>query len=294
MPLPSVFGEIPGYGPGSTFGSRAELKTARLHRHLMRGISGNPQEGADAIVVSGGYADDEDFGDTILYTGEGGQSSPGGTQVADQTMTGGNLALVRAEQEGLPVRVIRGAGGDPAYAPSSGYRYDGLYRVEGHLIEPSRAGPLVYRYWLVKEMDDAPWTGPATPPPPSTPHPPRAPSVIQRIVRNSAVTQAVKHWHDHECQVCGVRLELPGGRYAEGAHIRPLGRPHSGPDTTENILCLCPNDHVLLDQGAIYVNAAGDVIRTLDGFLLGPLRTTVTHAVSTDHLSYHREQIAGQ
>jgi hypothetical protein len=23
-----------------------------------------------------------------------------------------------------------------------------------------------------------------------------------------------------------------------------VGRPHNGPDTADNVLCLCPNDHV--------------------------------------------------
>jgi integrase len=38
----------------------------------MAGISGGEREGADSIVVSGGYEDDEDYGDVIVYTGAGG------------------------------------------------------------------------------------------------------------------------------------------------------------------------------------------------------------------------------
>lgn len=38
--------------------------------------------------------------------------------------------------------------------------------------------------------------------------------------------------------------------YAEAAHIRALGSPHNGPDVIENVLCLCPNHHVLFDNGA--------------------------------------------
>lgn len=29
----------------------------------------------------------------------------------------------------------------------------------------------------------------------------------------------------------------PAGFYAEAAHIRPLGRPHNGPDTKDNLIC---------------------------------------------------------
>jgi putative restriction endonuclease len=38
----------------------------------MNGIHGTAKEGADSIVVSGGYVDDRDMGDVIIYTGEGG------------------------------------------------------------------------------------------------------------------------------------------------------------------------------------------------------------------------------
>ena len=37
-------------------------------------------------------------------------------------------------------------------------------------------------------------------------------------------------------QMCGIRLEGFAGPYAEAAHVRPLGSPHNGPDTLNNIL----------------------------------------------------------
>ena len=40
----------------------------------------------------------------------------------------------------------------------------------------------------------------------------------------------------------------------EGAHIRPLGAPHNGPDTLDNTLCLCPNHHVLFDHSGITID----------------------------------------
>ena len=68
------------------------------------------------------------------------------------------------------------------------------------------------------------------------------------------VSRFVKKLYEDACQVCGVRLEIPGGAVSEGAHIRSLGRPHSGPDTVDNVLCLCPNHHTLFDEGGIYVS----------------------------------------
>ena len=76
---------------------------------------------------------------------------------------------------------------------------------------------------------------------------------FQRIVRNSEISGRVKKLHDWTCQICGTRIAIPSDAYAEGAHIRPLGRPHDGPDVEENVLCLCPNDHVRFEFGAIVI-----------------------------------------
>ena len=48
---------------GQQFIDRGDLSRANVHRPTQGGISGNRAEGADSIVVSGGYADDEDHGD---------------------------------------------------------------------------------------------------------------------------------------------------------------------------------------------------------------------------------------
>lgn len=124
------FGHIPGNPVGTAYPSRRSLADAGVHRPLQHGISGAGAEGADSIVVSGGYEDDEDYGDLIIYTGPGGRDPATGAQIADQEFEVQNLALVKSEAEGLPVRVVRGAGGETDFSPSSGLRYDGLFRVE--------------------------------------------------------------------------------------------------------------------------------------------------------------------
>src|SRR4051812_44718106 len=98
------FGGVDGIAVGQGFESRAAVAKAGLHKPLMKGISGAGQEGADSIVLSGGYEDDRDYGDLVIYTGEGGRDANSGKQVADQTLTGGNLALARSADHGLPVR----------------------------------------------------------------------------------------------------------------------------------------------------------------------------------------------
>ncbi|GMA31580.1 hypothetical protein GCM10025875_15720 [Litorihabitans aurantiacus] len=254
----------------------------------MGGISGSYAEGADAIVVSGGYRDDEDHGDWILYTGQGG--NVGRRQVADQELTRGNLALALSEERGLPVRVIRGAGGDPKLSPTTGYRYDGLYVVVRHWQEASVDGPLIWRFVL--EREGAPGSSIAAVADPSDASAQRRESTQQRIVRNSAVTQWVKDLYGGRCQFCGIVLETAAGAYSEGAHVRALGSPNDGPDTVDNVLCLCPNDHVLFDKGALYV-ADGKIVRSHDGFVLGELTVRAGHTVREEHFAYHREHFAG-
>src|SRR5689334_4258818 len=108
-----VFGEIPGHPAGTTYPNRQALADAGVHKPLQAGISGAVAEGADSIVLSGGYEDDQDQGAVIIYTGHGGRDPNTGQQIADQEFTRQNAALLQNEQQGLPVRVIRGAKGNP-------------------------------------------------------------------------------------------------------------------------------------------------------------------------------------
>jgi len=55
---------VPGVLAGTFFRDRQELHAKRLHRGLMRGIAPH----GSSIVLSGGYVDDEDLGDMIIYT----------------------------------------------------------------------------------------------------------------------------------------------------------------------------------------------------------------------------------
>ena len=96
----------------------------------------------------------------------------------------------------------------------------------------------------------------------------RIESTVCRIVRDTLLARRIKMLHNHECQLCGHTISLPDGSlYAEGHHIQPLGEPHNGPDTAENVLCLCPNHHAACDLGAILL--AADDLRRVDGHVVG-------------------------
>ncbi|MBO4273428.1 HNH endonuclease [Microbispora triticiradicis] len=122
-----------------------------------------------------------------------------------------------------------------------------------------------------------------------SPAPRRRQSTTMRVIRDSALAQQIKDLHRHHCQICGVRLRLPNGSYAEGAHIRPIGQPHNGPDEPGNILCLCPNDHVLFDRGALTLTDGLRVFDEVIGQITGDLRLAPQHAISVTHVAYHRE-----
>jgi len=276
------FGEIEGIREGTPFQTRDALSEAGVHRPIQAGISGSENEGSDSIVLSGGYEDDEDFGDLIVYTGHGGRDPSTGQQIADQTFTRGNAALARNKVLGLPVRVIRGFELDSAFAPERGYRYDGLYSVDEFWEETGRSGFKVWRYRLRKNTGDSKPTlkqGTEAPAPPE-----RRQVTTTRVVRDTDKSRRVKQLYDYTCQICGTRLDTPAGPYAEGAHIKPLGIPHSGPDIESNILCLCPNHHVLFDDGAITL--ADDL--TVIG-LTPRSKLAIKHEVGIEYVRYHRE-----
>lgn len=85
-------------------------------------------------------------------------------------------------------------------------------------------------------------------PPEST----RIETTIYRILRDTALSREVKIAQKFKCQLCDKTIKLTDGSfYAEAHHVKPLGRPFNGPDTKDNILCVCPTCHVLLDYKAI-------------------------------------------
>ena len=141
------FGPIPGIEVGMSWLQRIQVSEEGVHRPPVAGIAGKAEEGSQSIVLAGGYEDDEDNGDTFLYTGAGGRDLSGNKRTAeqsfDQTLTKSNAAIARNckapfnnktggdagnnWREGKPIRVVRSAKGKKhsQYAPEEGNRYDG-------------------------------------------------------------------------------------------------------------------------------------------------------------------------
>ncbi|MEU3613587.1 HNH endonuclease [Streptomyces sp. NPDC006872] len=106
--------------------------------------------------------------------------------------------------------------------------------------------------------------------------------------RPGGCSTSAKELHGRACQICETRLQYRRRPYSEAARIRGLGSPHDGPDELPNLLCLCPNHHVLFDGLEICIDIDGVVRRTHEGNSLGRLRRHVDHEIDETYLRYHR------
>ncbi|WP_051467410.1 caspase, EACC1-associated type [Actinomadura oligospora] len=289
---PSEYGEVPGVKPGQLYQSRRELSDAYVHRALQAGICGSKHKGgAESIVVSGGYVDDEDHGDVIIYTGHGGRDPNTGRQVADQRPAdSGNAALIASITSRYPVRVIRGAAGDPEYSPPIGFSYDGLYTVESYWAKPGRDGFRVLQFRLEKSNDQAPPVAPTGSPEARAGYDlSRWAPVSLDVYRDRRVAASVCRMHSYECQLCGVVLQSPDGlQITPTTHLKSLSPPHHGPDVPENVLCLCPTHRVQLDLGIFTIEDDLTVIDETTGAPVGELIDHPRHKVSPEYIRYHR------
>ncbi|MDX3058150.1 YDG/SRA domain-containing protein [Streptomyces sp. NE06-03E] len=310
----AVLGHVGDVAPGSLFESRVAVKAAKLTKETVAGISWGVDDErrkvADAIVLNDGYVDDVDRWNEIIYTGAGGQRGNSKRQVEDQDWENrGNASLRMSRIQRTPVRVIRGYKGVEEYSPLTGYRYDGLYEVLEDWDEAGKEGFRICRFRL-RRLDDRaqeltsveeqlrdllhqPVTGVEAGGDELDVSTRRRTSTINRIIRDTAVSRRVKRLHDYTCQVCGIAVSVGrnGESYAEGAHIHALGGPEGGPDVDGNVLCLCPNCHVRLDRGALYIT---DNLHVVDRYASDssrrevPLRTVEQHRIQAQFVRAHR------
>lgn len=76
----------------------------------------------------------------------------------------------------------------------------------------------------------------------------RAIREIESILRNKKLVEKIKKLYDNTCQICENQIRIGENKYySEVHHIIALGNPHNGPDTISNMICVCPNCHVILD-----------------------------------------------
>lgn len=147
-------GHVPGIDVGDIFFFRMELCLVGLHAQSMGGIdymsvkiSMDEEPVAVSIVSSGGYDDDGDSSDVLIYSGQGGVTRRDG-QMFDQKLERGNLALEKSLHRANDVRVIRGI--QDAVSTGKIYVYDGLYKIQESWAEKNKSGCNVFKYKLVR------------------------------------------------------------------------------------------------------------------------------------------------
>ncbi|XP_076911710.1 histone-lysine N-methyltransferase, H3 lysine-9 specific SUVH1-like [Bidens hawaiensis] len=148
-------GPVPGVEIGDIFFFRMEMCLAGVHAPSMAGIdymgvkvAGEDDPLAVSIVSSGGYDDEGDDGDVLIYSGQGGVQRKD-KQQSDQQLVRGNLALEKSLHKANEVRVIRGLK-DFASPTGKVYVYDGLYKIHESWIDKGKSGCNIFKYKLVR------------------------------------------------------------------------------------------------------------------------------------------------
>jgi len=155
-------GKVLGIKEGQIFNSCLDLSRNSVHQYQNKngksktapGIVTDRDGVASSVLLNGGYVDDEDNYDQIIYTGSGGQDDRK-IQISDQVIEGrqgrNNLGLINAYNLETPLRLIRGYKHKSEYAPSRGYRYDGLFYIKKVWWDQSIHGPVIIRFELIHE-----------------------------------------------------------------------------------------------------------------------------------------------
>ncbi|KAL5811610.1 hypothetical protein ACOSQ3_026560 [Xanthoceras sorbifolium] len=149
-------GLVPGVEIGDIYYFRMEMCLVGLHSPSMAGIdymglkvSQEEEPVAVSIVSSGGYEDNVEDPDVLIYSGSGGNVNRKDKEVMDQKLERGNLALEKSLHRGNEIRVIRGL--RDAINPSCKiYVYDGLYKIHESWVEKGKSGCNVFKYKLVR------------------------------------------------------------------------------------------------------------------------------------------------
>lgn len=135
------------------------------HGSAQGGIAGGSMDGAKSIVVGGkssaillsifkanhtvgGYEGmDIDEGDTIYFSGSNSHENEDPTV---PFISNNTKALQRSHQDKRAIRVLRSQKNKSSYAPSAGFRYDGLYKIVEEQKKGNLKGGAYLRFKLVR------------------------------------------------------------------------------------------------------------------------------------------------
>lgn len=139
------------------------------HGASQGGITASPEDGAYSVIMAGGMDPkgkpypNIDRGDEVLYCGTD------NTNAEVDAPSHDTKAMLVNHAEGKPVRLFRSSNLNNKYAPELGFRYDGLYSVEGYeKLDPDGEKRNRHRFKLVRRAGQNPirCEGPAKRPTP--------------------------------------------------------------------------------------------------------------------------------
>lgn len=118
---------------------------------------------------------------------------------------------------------------------------------------------------------------------------------VQAQIRNSRHVRELKHLYQNTCCFCGKQTIVgvgPDKFYSEAAHIKPVGKPHGGPDTKSNMIILCSEHHLQLDRGVLSLRkdaAQFRIVSKVPGDLLHQkaINAISPHALDASNVLWH-------
>jgi hypothetical protein len=162
------------------------------------------------------------------------------------------VTIARVLAQPIPLAAMKPA------AARHGWKAWKVLRGRRHIVVPSRHHTWLRRFVASYDSVAGKLLGadegarPPELPDAGTAAPPRGTWTISRVVRDTRIGRVLKARYDGACQVCSAQLTMaPGQFYSEAHHLKPLGRPHNGPDTFSNVLVLCPTHHAEFDLALI-------------------------------------------
>lgn len=118
--------------------------------------------------------------------------------------------------------------------------------------------------------------------------PEKATELVTLFDRDVEKVEKIKRLYHDKCQVCGIAIEMPGGkRYSEVHHLRPL--KEGGDDNYGNMIVLCPNHHAEFDYRAVGISRDGLTIVDWRGREVGRVTTARGHSIDQKNIVYHTE-----
>ena len=142
---------------GSWYPTQLAILRDGGHGASQGGITASPEFGAFSVIMAGGMDPkgepypNVDQGDEVLYCGTDNTNAEVNAPSPD------TKAMLVNHAEGKPVRLFRSSNLNNKFAPELGFRYDGLYSVEGYeKMDPPGEKRNRHRFKLVRCPDQDP------------------------------------------------------------------------------------------------------------------------------------------